>query len=144
MQEIKVSGRITWVGKTEDIRIASGAFIVRRYELTYDDTSKFKKAIIFTVVGEERIQKFNIQYGDNLEVWLDFKVSRTNRGMFTNITAWKIKPVDTNHQIAQSQQGNQQQQYQQPMNDKGNNNSPFPMPDDWDGYPSGDENDPPF
>ena len=73
-----VSGRGEW--KAQD-------FVIETHE-------SFPHKMVFTVFGAERLQRFNIQIGQEVMVSFDIDAHEYNGRWFNSIRAFDVRPVD--------------------------------------------------
>lgn len=55
---------------------------------------QYPRKMVFDVLGEERLQRFNIKAGDELTVFFDLDAHEYNGRWFNNIRAYDVRPVD--------------------------------------------------
>ena len=56
----------------------------------------FPRKMVFDVFGEERLTRFNIQLGQEVNVSFDIDAHEYNGRWFNNIRAWNVQRVDPN------------------------------------------------
>lgn len=54
----------------------------------------FPKKMVFSVFGDDRLQRFNIQVGDEVTVAFDIDAHEYNGRWFNNIRAFDVRKVD--------------------------------------------------
>lgn len=57
---------------------------------------QYPKKMVFTVFGSDRLQRFNIQAGDEKTVSFDIDAHEWNGRWFNDIRAWNVVPADPN------------------------------------------------
>lgn len=57
---------------------------------------QFPKRMMFNVFGEEKIKLFNIQMGDEVNVFFDINCREYQGKYYNDIRAWKVEKVDPN------------------------------------------------
>ncbi len=68
-------------------------------EFVIETHDQYPRKCVFTVFGEERLQQFNIQVGEEMTVSFDIDAHEWNGRWFNDIRAWKVDrnmttPVD--------------------------------------------------
>ena len=67
-----------------------GEWKVQEFVLeTIDD--RFTRRMVFSVFGEERLQRFNIQVGQQVNVSFDIDAHEYQGRWFNSITCWRIE-----------------------------------------------------
>ena len=61
---------------------------------------QFPKRMMFNVFGEEKIKMFNIQMGDEVNVFFDINCREYQGKYYNDIRAWKVEKVDPNQPAA--------------------------------------------
>lgn len=56
----------------------------------------FPRKMVFDVFGEERLTRFNIQLGQEVNVSFDIDAHEYNGRWFNNIRAWNVQHIDPN------------------------------------------------
>lgn len=77
-QRSGTSARGEW--KTQD-------FVIETHE-------SFPKKLVFTVFGAERLERFNIQVGQEINVFFDIDAHEWNGRWFNDIRAYDIRPTN--------------------------------------------------
>ena len=54
---------------------------------------RFPRKMVFTVFGEDRLQKFNIQVGQDVNVFFDIDAREYQGRWFNSIRAYDVRPV---------------------------------------------------
>lgn len=62
-------------------------------EYVIETHDQYPKKMCFDVWGEDKIQEFNIQVGEELKVFFDVDARQWNDRWFNSIRAWKIERV---------------------------------------------------
>lgn len=65
-------------------------------EYVIETHEQYPKKMVFEVFGEERIQRFNIQPGDEKTVSYDIDAREWNGRWFNSIRAWNVVAADPN------------------------------------------------
>lgn len=72
-------------------------------EYVIETHEQYPKKMVFEVFGEDRIQRFNIQAGDEKTVSFDIDAREWNGRWFNSIRAWNVVPADPNAAMAAQQ-----------------------------------------
>lgn len=87
-----IQGKIIWqseprsgVSKRSGSNWKSQDFVIETHE-------QYPKKCIFTVFGEDRLNKFNIQVGGEYTVSVDIDAHEYNGRWFNDIRAWNVVP----------------------------------------------------
>ena len=95
---------------------ARGEWKVQEFVLETID-GQFPRKMVFSIFGEERLQRFNVQEGQNVTVFFDIDAHEYNGRWFNSIRAYDIRPIQTTPEasapFSQDAQ-NQQPAFQQP------------------------------
>ncbi len=95
---------------------ARGEWKVQEFVLETID-GQFPRKMVFSIFGEERLQRFNVQEGQNVTVFFDIDAHEYNGRWFNSIRAYDIRPIQTTPEVSapfpQDAQ-NQQPAFQQP------------------------------
>ena len=59
-------------------------------EFVIETHDNYPRKCVFTVFGEERLQQFNIQVGEEMTVSFDIDAHEWNGRWFNDIRAWKV------------------------------------------------------
>lgn len=89
------------------------------YLLCYEQ-GQYTKNVVFSVFGQEKIQQFSIQQGEQLTAHLNIEAKQGQKGYFNDVTCWKVERPG---QVQQPMQGYQQQ----PMQGGYQQQAPFPQ-----------------
>jgi hypothetical protein len=54
---------------------------------------RFPRKMVFTVFGEDRLQKFNIQVGQDVNVFFDIDAREYQGRWFNSIRAYDVRPI---------------------------------------------------
>ena len=103
---MEVSGKIIEMLTVKSGQSANGEW--RKQEYILETETQYPKKICFMVWGD-KIDDFNIQQGENLEVSIDLESREYNGRWYTDIKAWKVSRhgSDADHsQSFSSQDGN--------------------------------------
>ena len=95
---------------------ARGEWKVQEFVLETLD-GQFPRKMVFSIFGEDRLQRFNVQEGQNVTVFFDIDAHEYNGRWFNSIRAYDIRPIQTTPEAAApfAQAGlNQQPAFQQP------------------------------
>ena len=103
MSDIILSGQITAVMPLQQgVSQKTGQpWVSQDYLLTYEG-GQYPKSICFKVFGQDKIQQFAIQQGEQLTIHLNITAKKGQKGYFNDIDCWKVDRLV-------------QQQYAQPM-----------------------------
>lgn len=90
---MEISGRITQVLEARGGTSArtGNAWKVQSYVL--ETNEQYPKHLCFEVFGEDRINQFNIQMGQELTVSFDVDAHEYQGRWYNQIRAWKVEPV---------------------------------------------------
>ncbi len=77
------------VSKTTGNPWAIQTFVLETHE-------QFPRKMAFEVFGEERLRTFNIQMGEELNVFFDIDAHEYQGRWFNSIRAWRVERVDPN------------------------------------------------
>lgn len=81
-----------------------GEWKVQEFVLeTLDD--RFSRKMVFSVFGEDRLQRFNIQVGQTVNVSFDIDAHEYQGRWFNSIRAYDVRPVMDNMQQPMAPQG---------------------------------------
>ena len=111
-------------------------------EYVIETLDQYPRRIVFEVFGKDRIQEFNIQYNELIDVHIDISAQQWQQRWYNTIRAWKVERYANQQQpmqqqytqqqqqcTQQQQQYTQQQQYvQQPMQQQQVAQQPAPQP----------------
>ena len=113
MSEIKLTGVVK-----ECLPAVSGtsktgkAWMKQGFVLEYEG-GQFPRSVRFDVIGQEKIERMAIQYGETITVSLDINCREFNGNYYNDITAWRVEREQLNSAAVTSPQPAQQPQ--QPM-----------------------------
>ena len=65
-------------------------------EFVIETHEQYPKKCAFEVFGEDRLQQFNIQVGDELKVSFDIDAAEFNGRWYNRLRAWRVERVDPN------------------------------------------------
>lgn len=90
---MEMSGRITHVLEARGGTSArtGNAWKVQSYVL--ETSEQFPKHLCFEVFGEDKINQFNIQVGQDLTVSFDIDAHEYQGRWYSQIRAWKVEPL---------------------------------------------------
>ena len=71
---------------------ARGPWTVQEFVLETNDS--FPRKMVFSVFGDERLQRFNIQEGQNVLVSFDIDAHEYNGRWFNSIRAFDVRPFE--------------------------------------------------
>ena len=74
---------------------ARGEWKVQEFVLETID-GQFSRKMVFSVFGEERLQRFNIQVGQDVTVAFDIDAHEYNGRWFNSIRAFDVRPIVAN------------------------------------------------
>ena len=87
MTTLEVSGEIIEILTVKSGQSANGEW--RKQEYILETEAQYPKKICFMVWGD-KIDQFNIQQGENLEVSIDLESREYNGRWYTDVKAWKV------------------------------------------------------
>lgn len=101
--DLSITGTIIKVcdKQTGTSQRTGNAWVMQDYVIETEE--RHPMSICFTVSGEEKITKFNLQEGRSYTVFFDSHAEEYNGRYYNRITAWKVEPVGA----AQQQQAAQ-------------------------------------
>ena len=121
--EIKVVGTIEKLMPVQKGVSSTGREWVRQDIVMSMANGQFVKHLAATVMGQERIDNFNLHVGDNIVAYLDIDAREYNSRWYNSINIWRVERVGSNGNQSQShQQQYEQQTRQQPTNAGAQNN----------------------
>ena len=74
---------------------ARGEWKSQEFVIEYQE-GQYPRHLVFTVFGADRLQRFNIQVGQNVLVAFDIDAHEWNGRWFTDIRAFDVRLVDPN------------------------------------------------
>ena len=77
---------------------AGNEWKVQEYVIETHD--QYPKKMCFDVFGADKIAQFNIQAGEELNVFFDVDAREWNGRWFNSIRAWKVERVDAQNPVA--------------------------------------------
>lgn len=80
---------------------ARGEWVAQDFVIETHDT--YPRKMVFSVMGADRLQRFNIQLGQEVMVSFDIDAHEYNGRWFNSIRAYDVRPFDPTQQPAQSQ-----------------------------------------
>ena len=69
-------------------------------EFVVETHDQFPKKMAFEVFGEDRLQRFNIQVGQEVNIAFDIDAHEYNGRWFNSIRAYDVRPVDGQPQVS--------------------------------------------
>ena len=121
--EIKIVGTIEKLMPVQKGVSSTGREWVRQDIVMSMANGQFVKHLAATVMGQERIDNFNLHVGDNIVAYLDIDAREYNSRWYNSINIWRVERVGSNGNQTQShQQQYEQQTRQQPTNAGAQNN----------------------
>lgn len=91
---MEITGRIILALPERSGVSARGAWKSQSFVIETQD--QYPRKMVFDVFGEERLQRFNIQAGDDVTVFFDIDAHEYNGRWFNNIRAYDVRRVDAN------------------------------------------------
>ena len=121
--EIKIVGTLEKLMPVQKGVSSTGREWVRQDIVMSMANGQFVKHLAATVMGQERIDNFNLHVGDNIVAYLDIDAREYNSRWYNSINIWRVERVGSNGNQTQShQQQYEQQTRQQPTNAGAQNN----------------------
>ncbi len=71
---------------------ARGDWKVQEFVLETID-GQFSRKMVFSIFGEDRLQRFNVQEGQNVTVLFDIDAHEYNGRWFNSIRAYDVRPI---------------------------------------------------
>ena len=96
---LEVSGKIIEILTVKSGQSANGEW--RKQEYILETETQYPKKICFMVWGD-KIDDFNIQQGENLEVSIDLESREYNERWYTDVKAWKVSRHESDKDSSQS------------------------------------------
>ena len=108
-----------------------------KQEFVLETEGQYPKKVCFTIMGEDKIRKAQIQQGHTVEIEVDAESREYNNKWYTNLNAWRVNNLSVGGTYQNPQNVYQQtpppgyapsgqQTYQQPVNNPSNDESlPF-------------------
>ena len=69
-------------------------------EFVVETHDQYPKKMAFEVFGEDRLQRFNIQVGQEVNIAFDIDAHEYNGRWFNSIRAYDVRPVDEQTQVS--------------------------------------------
>ena len=121
--DLKIVGTIEKLMPIQKGVSSTGREWVRQDIVMSMANGQFVKHLAATVMGQERIDNFNLHVGDNIVAYLDIDAREYNSRWYNSINIWRVERVGSNGNQSQShQQQYEQQTRQQPTNAGAQNN----------------------
>ena len=92
---MELQGKISAALDVKTGTSARGEWKVQEFVLETID-GQFSRKMVFSVFGEERLQRFNIQVGQDVNVSFDIDAREYNGRWFNSIRAFDVRPVMPN------------------------------------------------
>ena len=92
---MELQGKIIQALEPKTGTSARGDWKVQEFVLETID-GQFSRKMVFSVFGEERLQRFNIQEGQDVNVSFDIDAREYNGRWFNSIRAFDVRPVIPN------------------------------------------------
>lgn len=89
---MEIQGKIIAALDVKTGTSARGDWKVQEFVLETLD-GQFSRKMVFSVFGEERLQRFNIQVGQDVNVSFDIDAREYNGRWFNSIRAFDVRPV---------------------------------------------------
>jgi len=96
---LEISGKIIELLALKSGQSANGEWRKQEYVLEID--GQYPKKICFMAWGD-KIDQFNIQQGETIEVSIDLESREYNGRWYTDVKAWKVSRNDNNAESSQS------------------------------------------
>ena len=93
---MELQGRVIYISepRTGISKSTGNPWMTQDYVI--ETHEQFPKRMMFNVFGEEKIKQFNIQLGEELNVFFDINAKEFNGKYFNDIRAWRVDRVDPN------------------------------------------------
>lgn len=89
---MELEGKIIFALEPKTGTSSRGEWKVQEFVLETLD-GQFSRKMVFSVFGEERLQRFNIQVGQDVKVSFDIDAREYNGRWFNSIRAFDVRPV---------------------------------------------------
>lgn len=89
---MELEGKIIFALEPKTGTSARGDWKVQEFVLETLD-GQFSRKMVFSVFGEERLQRFNIQVGQDVKVSFDIDAREYNGRWFNSIRAFDVRPA---------------------------------------------------
>ena len=106
---MKVTGKIIAISPAREGTSANGDWKSQDYVVEYSENSRYPRKMMFSVLGAEKIDRFNIQVGQCVDVLYDVDAREWNGRWFNDIKAYDVRPVIATQQTAEAQAQTMQQ-----------------------------------
>lgn len=106
---MKVTGKIIAISPAREGTSANGDWKSQDYVVEYSENSKYPRKMMFSVLGAEKIDRFNIQVGQCVDVLFEVDARQWNGRWFNDIKAYDVRPVIATQQTAEAQAQTMQQ-----------------------------------
>ena len=90
---MEIEGKIIFALEPKTGTSARGEWKVQEFVLETLD-GQFSRKMVFSVFGEDRLQKFNIQVGQDVKVFFDIDAREYNGRWFNSIRAFDVRPAN--------------------------------------------------
>ena len=93
---MELQGRVIYISepRTGISKSTGNPWMTQDYVI--ETHEQFPKRMMFNVFGEDKIKQFNIQLGEELNVFFDINAKEFNGKYFNDIRAWRVDRVDPN------------------------------------------------
>ena len=93
---MELQGRVIYISepRTGISKSTGNPWMTQDYVI--ETHEQFPKRMMFNVFGEEKIKQFNIQLGEELNVFFDINCREYQGKYFNDIRAWRVDRVDPN------------------------------------------------
>ena len=106
---MKVTGKIIAISPAREGTSAKGEWKSQDYVVEYSENGKYPRKMMFSVLGAEKIDRFNIQVGQCVDVLFEVDARQWNGRWFNDIKAYDVRPVIATQQTAEAQAQTMQQ-----------------------------------
>ncbi len=89
---MELQGKIIYALEPKKGSSARGDWMVQEFVLETQD-GQYSRKMVFSVFGEDRLQRFNIQVGQEVSVSFDIDAREYNGRWFNSIRAFDVRPV---------------------------------------------------
>lgn len=94
-EKIRLCGKIVSVLQVKSGVTQKGEWVAQEYVLETND--KYPKKICFEVYGNDRIEKFNLKVGDEVEVYVNIDSKEYSGRWYNTIQAWAVNKKGGNN-----------------------------------------------
>ena len=93
---MELQGRVIYISvpRTGISKSTGNPWMTQDYVI--ETHEQFPKRMMFNVFGEDKIKQFNIQLGEELNVFFDINCREYQGKYFNDIRAWRVDRVDPN------------------------------------------------